>query len=214
MDKMDEQIVVVQRASIELTAGPLAQGVITDEAYVKQALAVLLEDFDVMRRGNAETNTSYKQPIPYVMLMKHEDGVDYVFAYERLEAGGEVRLHGKLSIGLGGHMNYFSATALYAEMMRELEEELQWKLNVNPDADPDPFLVAHSVIGLINDDSNEVGQVHLGLLVKAISSPDWDVTVRETDQLRGEWVRVDDMLDAKRFERLENWSQLAIRALA
>src|SRR5699024_7470616 len=55
----------------------------------------------VQRRRDMEQDTTYLQPIPYTII---KQGSKY-FAYTRLEGGGEARLHGKTSIGAGGHMD-------------------------------------------------------------------------------------------------------------
>src|SRR5690606_19791390 len=106
MSKMDERILVVPRVVLfGLADGAAFQGVETDADKVATALHSIAAHGRLHRRGDAERDPDYKQPIPYcVLTRKGERGLE-VFAYERLSGGGEARLHGKASIGVGGHMN-------------------------------------------------------------------------------------------------------------
>ena len=148
-------------------------------------------------RPVAEENPDFKQLIPYVVV---RDGAS-VFLMERTDAGGDSRLHGKASIGVGGHLNPVDrgADPLLAGLRREWSEELV--------ADWEPEF---RLVGLLNDDSNPVGAVHLGVVftVDAAGRP---VEVRERDKLRGRFVPVADVFVA--VDRLETWSQHVGRAL-
>ena len=148
-------------------------------------------------RPAAETDASFKQLIPYVVI---RDGPG-VFLMRRTEAGGDARLHGKASIGVGGHLNPVDhgEDALLAGLQREWDEELE------ADWQPDFRLV-----GLLNDDTNPVGSVHLGVVftVDAAGRP---VAVRERDKLSGAIVGSGEMVAS--WERLETWSRLVADAL-
>ena len=104
-----------------------------------------------LERAVAEEDPSHKQLIPYVVVRDAER----VFLMHRTDAGGDPRLHGKASIGVGGHLNPVDEgeDALMAGFLREWAEELE--------ADWEP---AFQLIGLLNDDSNPVGAVHLGVV--------------------------------------------------
>ena len=145
-----------------------------------------------VERSLAEQDARLKQLIPYVLV---RDG-DAVFLMHRTDAGGDPRLHGRASIGVGGHLNPVDrgADALMAGLRREWEEELE------ADWEPDFRLV-----GLLNDDSNAVGSVHLGVVfeVDAAGRP---LQVRERDKLAGTFAPVDAVLAD--WERLETWSRL------
>jgi predicted NUDIX family phosphoesterase len=140
----------------------------------------------------AEEDPSHKQLIPYVVV---RDG-ERIFLTERTTAGGDARLHGKASIGVGGHLNPVDQgeDALTDGLRREWNEELivEWV--------PDFRLV-----GLINDDSNPVGSVHLGV-VFTVEANGRAVTVREHEKLIGRWATVNEVRSA--WDRLETWSQL------
>ncbi len=104
-------------------------------------------------RARAETDPEYKQLIPYAVLRCGEQ----VFAYVRGQSGGEARLRALRSIGVGGHVcaeDAAPADAPYREgMLRELAEEVELE-----------SAYREHCIGLINDDSTPVGQVHLGVV--------------------------------------------------
>lgn len=73
-----------------------------------------------------EEDPSYKQLISYCLL-ENEHGE--ILVYERLSGGGEARLHGQSSIGVGGHMNDVPGAESINEVLRvnaqrELEEEV------------------------------------------------------------------------------------------
>ena len=150
-----------------------------------------------LERPVAEENPDFKQLIPYVVVRDNER----LFLMERTDAGGDVRLHGKASIGVGGHLNPVDTgdDPLLAGLRREWAEELI--------ADWEPQF---ALVGLLNDDSNPVGAVHLGVVfsVEAAGRP---VEVREHDKLRGRFVPPSEVFAA--WDRLEAWSQLVAGVL-
>jgi len=132
-----------------------------------------------------------------------------LFVYERLNGGGEGRLHNKLSIGVGGHMNMVDSDdfsdALAINLYRELTEELKFDTN-NPDVDV-------KVLGLINDDSEDVSKVHLGVLAMIDVSEDTVIEVREKEELAGSWKTIDELKEQETYDRLESWSQIVMSIL-
>ena len=148
-------------------------------------------------RPLAEVDPSLKQLIPYVVV---RDG-DRVFLMHRTDAGGDPRLHGKASIGVGGHLNPVDdgQDALMAGLRREWDEELV--------ADWEPRF---TLLGLLNDDGNPVGAVHLGV-VFTVEADGRRVDVREHEKLTGAFADGDAIRAA--WDRLETWSQLVADAL-
>jgi len=157
-------------------------------------------------RGEMEQDPSFKQLIPYVVLLHAEaSGRQSVFQYTRGSGQGEGRLHRKRSIGVGGHISSIDASAggempAYDEgMRRELEEEVFIETDFTS-----------RCVGLINDDETEVGRVHLGVVhVCDLSAP--RVRPRESDLLDARFQPVAELLD--RIEQFETWSQICLRAL-
>lgn len=143
-------------------------------------------------RPIAEVNPAFKQVIPYVLVRSGE----LVFLMERSAGGGDPRLHRKASIGVGGHLNPVDGDAdpLNAGLRREWEEELiaAWEPQFR-------------LIGLLNDDSNVVGSVHLGVVFE-VDAAGRELGVRERERLTGRWADAAALLAA--VGRLETWSRL------
>jgi len=150
-----------------------------------------------MERPLAEVDPAFKQLIPYVVV---RDGAR-VFLMERTDAGGDPRLHGRASIGVGGHLNPVDRgeDPLTDGLRREWSEELV--------ADWEPEF---RLVGLLNDDSNPVGSVHLGVVfeVEAAGRP---VEVRERDKLTGRFATAAAVRAA--WDRMETWSRLVAERL-
>lgn len=200
MNKMDEIILVAPRNEVFEDEKLTFQEVLSNQSKVDRIVRNIANSVSTMRRGDAEENELFKQPIPYIVIKRGGQ----IFMYERLKGGGEKRLHSQLSLGFGGHMNEvegldFNET-LYTNTYRELEEEL----NIQGLLDGK----LHT-IGLINDDENNVGKVHIGLLGVLELPLGSEVTVRETDQIDGKWISVTQLKDKESvtYKRLESWSQ-------
>ena len=148
-------------------------------------------------RPAAEVDPSLKQLIPYVVVRDAER----VFLMQRTDAGGDARLHRKASIGVGGHLNPVDdgADPLMAGLRRE------WREEVDTDWEPE-----FELVGLLNDETNPVGAVHLGV-VFSTQAAGRGVTVREHDKLRGDFVEAEAVAAAR--DRLETWSVLVADAL-
>ena len=153
-------------------------------------------------RGAAEQDPTHKQLIPYLVL-RHGDRV---LCYTRGKSGGEARLHAKMSIGIGGHINdgdthaeHFDEAAYSRAVERELHEELEI-----------PGTYRQRIAALLNDDSNDVGRVHLGVVhLIEVESP--DIRPRE-DAIRDlAFVSAEELAPLR--DRLESWSQICLDGL-
>ncbi len=166
----------------------------------ERTLARIREHGFFVERRHAEREPALKQVIPYA-LFEREGGI---FLMRRLDRGGEARLHGKLSVGVGGHVNPVdgAADALDAGLRREVEEEVEvdggWRA---------------AAAGAINDDSTAVGAVHFGLVYRV--RPGGAVRVREKDALEGSMTPREEVLRLLRDERprFETWSALLLDRL-
>lgn len=166
-----------------------------------------------VERAYAERTPSLKQVIPYTVVTRGGE----VLLLRRTKRGGDARLHDKLSIGVGGHVEprdlpgadpRGAATALHprdpipnATRREVLEEELavegSWTLHT---------------VGLLNDDSNAVGAVHVGLV--QVLEVEGDVQVRETDTLHGSFVTPEGLAGRlAEGANFETWSSLLVRQL-
>lgn len=202
-NKMDEMIIVAPRKEVFDNEKLTFQGTNTDKDTTKKIVENIARTYFVMRRGDAEENSNYKQPIPYVAIKRGDE----VFTYKRLQGGGEKRLHNQISIGVGGHLNDVEGLDFYSVLANGLQRELEEELFINKDK------LDLKTIGLINDDENPVGKVHIGMLVIGELPEDEEVSVQETDQLLGEWVKITDLKKPEVYETLETWSQFVVDIL-
>lgn len=145
-------------------------------------------------RSEMEMDPAWKQVIPYPVL---RDGPAW-FLMRRTKAGADARLHDRWSIGVGGHVNPHDG-GLDGDLSDALRRE--WHEELVADFVPDLRFV-----GLLNDDTTPVGQVHLGLVYvgDAAGRP---VAIRETDKLSGAFAAGEDV--AAVADRLETWSRIA-----
>ena len=177
--------------------------------------SMILHEGMFIDREQAERDTKYKQIIPYIVVRKPshvpplegQQGPE-VLCYTRTKLSGEQRLVGKQSIGFGGHVEEHDGKSpllcLSRAVTREIEEEVSFPDNVTHD---------FPAFGcLVNDDTTDVGQVHLGLLYMLdikeekqdarlnISSPDDNIS-----DIR--WSKP-AALDPALFE---TWSQIVLK---
>jgi predicted NUDIX family phosphoesterase len=185
-----ERVLVIPRGT--LMGDPGWSGIRTDGLDGFASLVSLHGRF--VDRAVAEVDRSLKQVIPYLVLA---DG-DRIFLMRRTRAGGDARLHELWSIGIGGHLNPGDGD-LEGGLRREWAEEIE------ADFTPDFHLA-----GLLNDDTTEVGSVHLGAvyLADAMGRP---VAIRETHKLEGSFAG--PSVVAGLVDRMESWSALAFEFL-
>ena len=195
----DELVLVVPTASVvaELGGGEAWLGI---RAAGEAALADLIRREGAFRpRVEMEADPSWKQVIPYPVL---RDG-DAWYLMRRTKAGSDARLHDRYSIGVGGHVNPEDG-ALDGDLTAALRREWHEELVVD-------FVPAFRFVGLLNDDTTPVGEVHVGLVYEgdAAGRP---VAIRESDKLSGGFVPTAEV--AAVADRLETWSRLAFEFLA
>jgi predicted NUDIX family phosphoesterase len=145
-------------------------------------------------RPEAENDSSIKQIIPYLVL---RDG-ERIFLMRRTKAGGDARLHDHYTIGVGGHMNP-GDDSIIGCLAREWSEELVAA-----------FVPEFAFLGLLNDDTVDVGRHHLGVVYLA-DAAGRNVQIRETHKLSGSFEAIDAVRAV--YDRMETWSQLAFDAL-
>lgn len=158
-----------------------------------------------VERDHAERNPNLKQVIPYSIV--ECDG--RVLLFRRTSSGNETRLHGKCSVGIGGHVNPEDLGAspagrsdpIAAGTAREIAEELT----------VDGEYTVRTV-GLLNDDSNPVGAVHVGVV--QVVHVRGSVEIRERDQLEGQLVPVEDIRALlAQGANFETWSRMLVPRL-
>ncbi|WP_411839854.1 hypothetical protein [Paracoccus sp. ME4] len=157
-------------------------------------------------RPHLEQDERFRQIIPYVVLRC--DGK--YLAYTRGAAGGEDRLHAKISMGFGGHVDIPDMKAdedgmfdlggtLEGSVLRELQEEI-----------PGIEILGGQWVGLLADNTDAVGRVHVGLIgvwdIKAVPAASGEDAIAELTAMT-----VEEMIAVK--DRLENWSQVLVENL-
>ena len=196
---MNENVLVVPTSGIN----PFLTGALT-VTNLERCLEYILTQHSFRDRALVEEDPSFKQIIPYVVV-RHDDR--YLLA-QRTSRQTESRLHGKYSLGIGGHINdteTFAAgqnvkNVIEAGLERELGEEIHLRGQRR----------SLNLVGIISDDSTPVGQVHLGLVfVLETDSPEF--TVNEADLMTAEWATLETLQE--RLERMETWSQIAFRQI-
>jgi predicted NUDIX family phosphoesterase len=186
----EERVLVIPRSSI--MADPGWYGIRTEGAGEFEALVAREGRFEP--RSAVEPDRSLKQVIPYLVL---RDG-DRYFLMRRTRAGGDARLHDLWTIGVGGHLNPGDGD-LAGGLLREWREEIE--------AD---FVPEFELVGLLNDDTTDVGSVHLGAVYVADASGR-QVMIRETAKLVGRFAEVDET--ARVRDGMESWSRLVFELL-
>jgi len=149
-----------------------------------------------IKRKDAETNPAYKQLIPYALLHCGNE----VFVYRRGKLLAEKRLLGNYSLGIGGHISVTDpglfGTSYDDGLKREVNEEVYIKSKY-----------AQRIVALLNDDSNDVGKVHFGVVhVLTLEKP--SVKPKEKSINETKFLGVGELL--KEIDGFENWSKICI----
>jgi predicted NUDIX family phosphoesterase len=195
----EEQVLVVHRSVFESVGA--FQGVCFDvDRYLPEFFTRGVPRF--IPRPAAEADPSYKQLIPYVVMTHAGKCLSYV----RGKRAGETRLVGRRSIGIGGHINPIDdSDSLFepdlfdtyrAAVQREVDEEVAI-----------PGSPEDRIVALINDDSTEVGQVHLGVV--HLWRLESDVVEKREQMMTQLGFASPEALRSDR-ENLETWSQLCL----
>ena len=190
----DEDVLVIPTSAVvhELGGGSAWLGI--RPAGERELADLIRRRGEYRPRSAMEADPTWKQVIPYPIL---RDGPRW-FLMRRTRAGGDERLHDRYSIGVGGHVNPVDG-GLDGDLTQALEREWTEELDVD-------FVPVFRFIGLLNDDTTPVGQVHLGLVYEG-EAGGRPVAIRETDKLSGGFVETAEV--ASVADRLETWSRLA-----
>jgi predicted NUDIX family phosphoesterase len=183
----DEKILVIKRQ--KLFPAEAVQGFLPALDFKKYE-TMIVEHQEFGWRSAMELDPTYKQIIPY-LIFKHNETY---FLMRRRSDATEARLKDKYTLGIGGHVRQedLDGANLIAWAQREFDEEINYSgaLNVKP-------------LGLINDDSNAVGQVHVGF-VFLLEGDNADISIR-SELKEGSLQTLEQMKDV--YDRMETWSQ-------
>jgi len=201
MSQPDENVLVIRRSLFDELGS--FHGLNFEPDKYLQALLSRGNNF-FLPRAQAETDPTHKQIIPYAIITHN----DRVLHYVRGKKAGEQRLVAKGSIGIGGHMNQedeslfnfaIDEAAYRAGVEREVNEEIKIE---------SPF--EDRIVALLNDDTTEVGRVHLGI-VHVFRLAEEKVQKREAMITNVGFLEKEELL--ARRENLETWSQLCVDSL-
>jgi predicted NUDIX family phosphoesterase len=197
-----EQVLVIERKVLE-QAG-MFQGLVFDvQRYLDKLFVPGVPRF--IPRPQAEADPGYKQIIPYVIMSCDGKYLSYV----RGRRAGEARLTGLRSIGIGGHINPIDAdnsslfAYLYENYLTAVQREVAEEVSVE---------AGHSdkIVALLNDDSTEVGSVHLGIVHHwVLDSP--SVSRREQVITQMAFMSPAELREVR--DSMETWSQLCLALL-
>jgi len=150
-----------------------------------------------LKRKDAETNPAYKQLIPYALLHCGSD----VFVYRRGKLLAEKRLLGNYSLGIGGHISVTDPGLFGSTYEDGLKREVNEEVIIDS-----PY--TQRIVALLNDDSNEVGKVHFGI-IHALTLEKPLVKPREKSINETQFLGIDKL--QKDIEKFENWSKICIQ---
>ena len=199
MNPPDENILVIKRELFDQLGS--FQGLQFEPKRYLDAILSRGNNF-FLSRARAETDPGHKQIIPYVLIAHG----DKVLHYVRGKKAGEQRLVAKASIGIGGHLNdtdeslfAWDEAAYRIGVEREVNEEIRIRSRFQD-----------NIVALLNDDSTEVGRVHLGIVhVFKLEQP--NVEKREAVITNLSFLDRNELRN--RRDTLETWSQLCLDAL-
>lgn len=159
----------------------------------------ILDNFEYIKRGIAEENPEYKQPISYCVITN--PGKKSLFVYQRAskdESYGEKRLQGKYSCGIGGHIEPIDKkNPIRDSLLREMSEEVSIDKIKNI-----------KILGYLNDDSNSIGKVHFGIL--------YVIETESSIQPKGREIESGKLIEFSKIDKnlnFEDWSRIALEAL-
>jgi len=160
-------------------------------------LAIISEHQESMVRELAETDETYKQIISYMIFTFDSK----LFVMQRKNKANEQQLSKKFSIGIGGHMNQedIQGETLFDWIRREFDEEVSYDGNL-----------AMHTLGILNDDSNDVGKRHIAIVV-LLKGDNGNISIKGDEHKSGKLLSMEECFE--QFEKFENWSKLVLQEL-
>lgn len=192
LKRADELILVVRRDEI-----------LPDEAWIGLQCADIEHYQNLVRskgqflwRSAMEQDPSYKQIIPYMIFKCN----DRYFLMQRRSNASEKRLQSKFSLGIGGHIRQedMQGKTIFDWALREFHEEVSYAGSLKIET-----------LGILNDDRDSVGQVHLGFVL--LLHGDTEEISIKSEHKEGFLVTADQA--DQYYEYMESWSQIVLKQL-
>lgn len=189
----DELILVVRRDIICAQGSWLGLKCTESECY--QDMIRAHGEFKL--RSQMEQDPAYKQIVSYMIF----EFRGRYFLMQRKATASETRLQSKFSLGIGGHIRQedMQGKTLFDWAVREFHEEVSYSGTLNIET-----------LGLLNDDRDRVGQVHLGFVL--LLHGDTDQISIKSEHKEGFLATVDQ--GNQYVDRMESWSQIVWKALS
>ena len=161
-----------------------------------QFASVIAQNAIFIPRAHAEINFFYKQIIPY-MIFKFEQKI---FVMQRKSTASEQRLANKYSIGIGGHVRQedIANNDIFSWAKREFKEEVSYQGTFKC-----------SKFGVLNEESSDVGKVHLGMVFLLEGNSD-QIDIKDEHQ-NGFLLTFQECQAL--YPLMENWSQIVFDQL-
>jgi predicted NUDIX family phosphoesterase len=201
---VSEQVLVFPAQLIDGFQKDAPGGILTDPLKVWSYLrrTVYAGKAFYMDRAAAEVDPNFKQIIPYVVFIRPGE----VFAYQRTPKSGEGRLHGKWSIGIGGHINPVdgepfddnSRRVYWKAFERELFEEVSFVCQGSKKT--------HAPVSALIYLDHGVHAVHFGVVHLFSVPAGTQLASRDPAITAGGWLDVEDL----HARQLEEWSRLTL----
>jgi predicted NUDIX family phosphoesterase len=188
-----EQILVVKRTNL-FDQQDAWYGI--NNKNIESMITTITRDQEYIERSIAETDYSYKQIIPYMIFTFQQT----YFVMQRKATASEQRLAGKLSVGIGGHIRQedMAGKTIFDWAQREFEEEVSYVGTLKI-----------KTLGMLNDDTNDVGKVHLGLVL-LLEGDNNQIFIKD-EHKSGMLLTKEECLH--KFDEMENWSKLILEIL-
>lgn len=213
MSEVEEVLVFNESLLYETLPGWAEKGGILAGRDAVEAIQTICrpENLFFMERPYAENDPTFKQVIPYVIIMRGNE----VFRYQRTKKGGESRLHDRWSIGVGGHINpqdsvisadgdVLPAQTVYeTAMWRELQEEVSVE---REGREREAFSLPP--VALLYDPSDEVGRVHFGIVHILQVGFQRKLEFRDPALANGHFMGKGDLKNSP--DNFEAWSRMVI----
>lgn len=169
-------------------------------------------DRTLLNRSECESDDTHVQLIPYVIVFNERGDV---LCYTRGSGGNEARLHGKVSIGIGGHLEEITDEPLIELIRRGALRELEEELGVTADDMSEESLSENKIRIIYQRVPGGVELYHLGLIY-FVEVKQLHLDSMEPDTVSNlVWMKPTELMTEARADRvnLEGWSGIIAHAL-
>lgn len=199
-DKMLKEIMVVKNSMLFANTSRESKVYTSSGADFESQI---LKNYEFMVRWEAEENRDYKQPIPYAIVMNEKNEIFVYIRWWADSAAWDSRLHAKLSIWVGWHLER-EEEGLENPLKDGLSRELDEEINLKPENITEIF-----PIGYINDDRNSVGEVHIGVSY-VVKTQNFNPVMEDGELASGGFVSYEKLMEmtASWNYDVETWTEL------